>query len=381
MYTMHYNTHTSWFLQPGMEEYLSMKKTVNARGLSKQSGVSPKAGVLLVLVLCLLLSACMAFAAEAAEYPRKGKNVNLVLGWGAGGVTDVAARVFAPLLEKYLGAPVVVINRPGAGGAIGTDFAYKQPVDGYTILFSAETPATFQVMGTSNLSFHDFIPLFLVSHSEKFIVVSGNSPYKTMNDLVVAIKANPEKIRFSYTGPGASGHIQGILMQNAGNMKFSMTPFGSGSESFMAVLGGQVDFTSPNIGTVKDYISTGKLRALAVFDKKRSAYLPDVPAITEALPELEPYLPLDYPNCVLLKKGTPDDVVKKIQDAGLKALADPKWKEFLKSTWYTPYDQVKGKAVLDYWDRWGSIVNWMLFDAGVAKNDPAKFNIPRYKAK
>lgn len=358
-----------------------MKKMINMSCLSNVSraaGVSPKAGILFVMVLCLILSAGTAFA---AEYPRKGKNVNLVLGWGAGGVTDVAARVFAPLLEKYLGAPVVVVNKPGAGGAIGTDFAYKQPADGYTILFSAETPATFQVMGTSNLSFHDFIPLFLVSHSEKFIVVGEKSPYKTMNDLIAAIKANPGKIRFSYTGPGASGHIQGILMQNAGDLKLSMTPFGSGSESFMAVLGGQVDFTSPNIGTVKDYIATGKLRALAVFDKKRSAYLPDVPAITEAMPELEPYLPLDYPNCVLLKKGTPDDVVQKIQDAGLKALADPKWKEFLKSTWYTPYDQVKGKAVLDYWDRWGSIVNWVLFDAGVAKNDPAKFNIPRYEGK
>lgn len=328
------------------------------------------------VALCILSMPSMALA---VDYP--SKPITLVLGWGAGGVTDVAARIFAPLLEKYIGASVIVLNKPGASGAIGTDYANSQPADGYTILFSAETPATFQVMGTSTLSFHDFIPLFLVSHSEKFIVVAGDSPYQTMKDLVEAFQKNPGKIRFSYTGPGASGHIQGILMQNAGDMTLSMTPFGSGSESFMAVLGGQVDFTSPNIGTVKDYIATGQMKALAVFDKKRSQYLPDVPAITEALPALEPFLPLDYPNCVLLKKGTPDDVVKKIMDAGLKALADPEWKKFLESTWYTAYDEIRGEDVLKYWDRWGSIVNWILFDAGVAKKDPSEFNIPRFTGK
>lgn len=314
-----------------------------------------------------------------AAYP--DRPINMVLGWAAGGVTDVAARVFAPLFEKYIGASVVVQNKPGASGAIGTDFVNRQPADGYNVLFSAETPATFQVMGASTLSFHDFIPLFMISHSEKFIVVAGDSPYKTMDDLVKAIKANPGKVRFSYTGPGASGHIQGILMAKAGGLNFSMTPFGNGSVSFMAVLGGQVDFTSPNIGTVKDFIAQGKLRPLAVFDKKRSVYLPDVPAITESIPGLAPYLPLDYPNCLLLKKGTPDDIVVKVKEAGLKAVADPKWQAFLKNTWYASYSHLQGQAVLDYWDRWGSIVNWVLFDAGVAKNNPEKFGIKRYEAK
>ena len=170
---------------------------------------------LIVVLMCVFLFSENSFA---ASYP--AKNVNLVLGWGAGGVTDVAARVFAPLLSKHLGAPVVVQNKPGASGAIGTDFVNSQPADGYTLLFSAETPATFKVMGTSNLSFHDFTPISMVSNSEKVIVVAANSPYKTMKDLVTAIKANPGKIRFSYTGPGASGHIQGLLMQQKGGLKF-----------------------------------------------------------------------------------------------------------------------------------------------------------------
>ena len=327
---------------------------------------------LIVVLMCVLLFSESAFA---ASYP--AKNVNLVLGWGAGGVTDVAARVFAPLLSKHLGAPVVVQNKPGASGAIGTDFVNSQPADGYTLLFSAETPATFKVMGTSNLSFHDFTPISMVSNSEKVIVVAANSPYKTMKDLVSAIKANPGKIRFSYTGPGASGHIQGLLMQQKGGLKFSMTPFGSGNDSLLAVLGGQVDFTSPNVGTIKDYIASGKLRVLANFDSKKSRYVPKAPPITDEIPQLAPYLPLDYPNLLMVKKGTPPEVVKALSVAASKVFADPKWKAFLAQNWYVGYDHVKGQDVIKYWDKWASVVNWVLYDNGVAKKNPAEFGIKR----
>ena len=327
---------------------------------------------LIVVLMCVLLFSESSFA---ASYP--AKNVNLVLGWGAGGVTDVAARVFAPLLSKHLGVPVVVQNKPGASGAIGTDFVNSQPADGYTLLFSAETPATFKVMGTSNLSFHDFTPISMVSNSEKVIVVAANSPYKTMKDLVTAIKANPGKIRFSYTGPGASGHIQGLLMQQKGNLKFSMTPFGSGNDSLLAVLGGQVDFTSPNVGTIKDYIASGKLRVLANFDSKKSRYVPKAPPITDEIPQLAPYLPLDYPNLLMVKKGTPPEVVKALSVAASKVFADPKWKAFLAQNWYVGYDHVKGQDVIKYWDKWASVVNWVLYDNGVAKKNPAEFGIKR----
>ncbi len=325
-----------------------------------------------IIAICLLTSTTGAFA---ASYP--ARNINLILGWGAGGVTDVAARVFAPIFSEYIGAPVVVQNKPGAAGAIGTDFAFTQPADGYTILFSAETPATFRVMGTSPLSFHDFTPVTMISNSEKVIVVAADSPYKTLKDLVAAIKANPGKIRFSYTGPGASGHIQGLLMQQKGGLEISMTPFGSGNDSLLAVLGGQVDFTSPNVGTIRDYLSSQKIRVLANFDQKKSEYVPDAPPITEEIPALAPYLPLDYPNSLLVKKETPQEVVQAISDATIKTFADQRWKEFLTNNWYVGYDRIKGDDVLQYWDKWASVVCWILFDNGVAKNNPADFQIPR----
>ncbi len=326
--------------------------------------------IVLLAVFCLFAS-----GPAHAAYPEKG--VTLVVPWGAGGVTDVAARVFTPLFEKYLGVPVVILNRPGASGAIGTEYANARPADGYTVIFSAETPASFRIMDVSKLSFHDFEPIMLLSHSEKIIAVAPESPYLTLEDLVKDIKARPGKVRFSYSGAGASGHVQGLLMQQKGGLDFSATPFGGGNEGLLAVLGGQVDFTSPNIGTVKDYIAAGKLRALAVFDRKPSVYLPELPPITDAIPGIEPYLPLDYPNCLIVKKGTPQDVVDVIADAASKAVADPKWKEFLENNWYVGMDAVRGADMLDYWDKWASVVGWVLQDAGVAKKSPEEFGIPR----
>ncbi len=329
-------------------------------------------------VLFVLLAAAVLWlpaAVSAADWPDRG--ITLVVPWGAGGVTDVAARMFAPLFEKYLEVPVVILNRPGASGAIGTEYAYARPADGYTVVFSAETPASFRFMDVSKLSFRDFEPIMLLTHSEKIIAVAPSSPYQTFDDLVKDIRARPGKVRFSYSGAGASGHVQGLLMMQKGDLDFSSTPFGGGSNALLAVLGGQVDFTSPNIGTVKDYIAAGKLRPLAVFDRKRTAYLPDLPPVTDALPGLAPYLPLDYPNCLMVKKGTPPEIVARIADAASKAVADPQWKAFLENNWYVGLDSVRGQEMLAYWDKWASVVGWVLEDAGVAKKSPALFDIPR----
>ncbi|MDL2307300.1 tripartite tricarboxylate transporter substrate binding protein [Desulfovibrio sp. OttesenSCG-928-C06] len=330
--------------------------------------------------LCLFAALGLVFlpGSAIAQYPER--KVNLVLGWGAGGVTDISARAFAPLLARHLGASVTVQNKPGGAGAIGTTFVEQQPADGYTLLFSAETPASFRVLGTNDLSFYDFIPVTMISGSEKVIVVAADSPYQTMQDLADDIKARPGKVRSSYTGPGASGHIQGLLMREQGGLDFSMTPFGSGKDCLLAVLSGQVDFTSPNVGTVIDYIRAGKVRVLANFDKKPSRYVPQAPPISESIPGLEPYLPLDYPNCLLIKKGTPPEIVEKISAAATAVLNDPDWHAFVEKNWYTSFGDIKGQDVIKFWDRWASIVCWILYDSGVAKNNPAQFNIPRLGA-
>ncbi|HPI98306.1 MAG TPA: tripartite tricarboxylate transporter substrate binding protein [Synergistales bacterium] len=328
-----------------------------------------------VSVLVLVMVFVMSLSAVAADFPTK--SITLVVPWSAGGITDRTARVFAPLWEKHLGQSVVIVNRPGASGAIGTDFAHSKPSDGYTVLLSAETPAVFKVMGTSDLGFEDFDALMMLVYSEKLIVVPADSPYQTLEDLISDIRERPGKVRLSYSGPGASGHIQGLLFSKNAGLDISMTPFGGGNPALLAVLGGQVDFTFSNLGTVLDYIKSGKLRPLAAFSNEKSMFLDGVPALTDALPELGNYLPLVFPNCLLVKKGTPPEVQKALLEAAEKAVMEPEWIDFSKNSMYVKLDELKGEAVLDYWKKWQSIVTWLLYDAGVTKKSPAEFNIPK----
>ena len=325
----------------------------------------------------LLFSLVLVIAVSIlASYPTRA--VTLVIPWAAGGITDRVGRALAPYLEKQLGVSVIVLNQAGASGAIGTDFVYSKPADGYTLLLSAETPGVFRVMGTGKLGFDNFEGIIMNVEDMKVVVVPGNSQFQTMDELVAAIKENPGKIKMSYSGPGASGHIQGLLLKEVG-LDVSMTPFGGGSPSMLATISGQVDFTFGNIGTVLDYLKTGDLRALAVYTKgERSPAIPDVPPIADAIPEMARYLPLTFPNCILVKEGTPPEIKQVILEAAQKAVQDPGWIEFTEASFYNRMHDVQGDDVIDYWNRWTSIVTWLLYDAGVAPNSPADFGIERF---
>lgn len=306
------------------------------------------------------------------------KKINLVIPWSAGGITDRVGRVFAQEFEKSLGQPVTIVNKEGASGAIGTEFVNEQPSDGYTVLFSAETPGVFQVMGTSDLSFDDFDPLKMVIQDTKVIVVPKDSKYNTFKDLVEDIKANPGKVKMSYSAPGASGHLQGLLFQDIG-LDISMTPYGGGSPSMIATISGEVDFTFGNYGTVKDYLEVGDLKALAIFSNESFEPLENVPPMTDELPEAEKYLPLYFPNSILVKKGTPEDVKDVLLEAANKAFESPEWKEFVEEQSYTPLDHFTPEEIDEYWDKYTSITSYLLYDSGAVENNPADFGIERFE--
>lgn len=306
------------------------------------------------------------------------KKVDLVIPWSAGGITDRVGRVFAQEFEKSLGQPVTIVNKEGASGAIGTEFVNEQASDGYTVLFSAETPGVFQVMGTSDLSFDDFDALKMVIQDTKVIVVPKDSKYGTFKDLVEDIKANPGKVKMSYSGPGASGHLQGLLFQELG-LDISMTPYGGGNPSMIATISGEVDFTFGNYGTVKDYLEVGDLKALAVFRDEKFEALPDVPPMTDELPEAEKFLPLYFPNSILVKKGTPEEVKEVLLEAANEALNSPEWEKFVEEQSYTPLDHLTPEEIDEYWERYTSITSYLLYDSGAVENDPADFGIERFQ--
>lgn len=309
------------------------------------------------------------------EYPSKA--INLVVPWSVGGITDRVARVFAPILEKHLGQPVTIVNKDGASGAIGTEYVYDQKNDGYTILFSAETPSLFKVMGISNLGFEDFDYLKMLIQDLKLVVVPKDSKYETFEQLISDIKANPGKVKMSYSGPGASGHLQGLLLKELG-LDISMTPYGGGNPAMIATISGEVDFTFGNYGTIKDYLEVGDLRALATFTEEQSEVLKDVPPMTDGLPEADKYLPLYFPNLLLIKSDTPEEIKSVLIEAIEKAVQDPKWEEFIEAQSYTRLDDLNEEEIADYWNKYTSITSWLLYDAGAVEKSPEEFGIERY---
>ena len=274
-----------------------------------------------------------------ADYPTKP--ITMIIPYAAGGTTDVWGRKLAALLEKYLGQAITVTNQGGASGSIGSQFVKEQPSDGYTVLVCAE--------------------------------------YNTLEELLDDIKANPGKITMSHSGPGGSGHNQGLVMKELG-YDVAMTSFDSGNDALLGVIGGQVDFTNPNISTLGGYIESGDVKPLAVFSDKRMEAYPDIPAFTESVPEAEKYLNIPYTLLsFVVNNDTPQDVVDVLKAASQKVFADPEWTDFVKQKAADPvYEEYTDDASIQkFYDNWKSVICWLQYDNGVAEKSPEDFGIAR----
>lgn len=316
---------------------------------------------------------------SAPSYPN-GQNVTLIVPWAAGGVTDIAARGFAQCLSKEIGSTVAVVNVAGASGYTGTQQALSNKPDGLTLIFSAETPATFRTMGIGDISYEESLSAIQLMVSDaKVVVVDKNSPYNTMEELIEGIRNNPDKITMSYTGPGASGHIQGLLYKMAG-LKINDVPLGNGSAALTAIFSGTVDFTNANLATVLDHIKSGQVKALAVFsDTAISGEYGDIPPLTQALPELELYMPFYFPNCIAVDKKVPQEIKEQILTVCQKAIKSEEWQKFAEQNGYLSLTDITLDKADKYWQEWQSIVSYLLYDNGAAKINPAEIGIEKWK--
>lgn len=331
----------------------------------------------LALLFALLALFAAATASFAADYPTK--QITMIVPYGAGGTTDIIGRQFAVALEKQIGQPIVVVNQPGASSSVGAQSCLDADPDGYTILLSAEAIGTMRVMGISTMSYDDFSPIASIASDPKVVVVAAGSKYKTMQDLLDDIKANPGKIQMSYTGPGGSGHIQALILNKFGYQP-ALTAYNSGAEGITAVLGDQVQFTNSNYSTVKNYLASGHLRLLCVCSTQPLAAHPDAVALSAVVPGSEALIDMPYsPLTLLVRKEVPADVQKTLRDATLKAVKDEDFNKFLDDNCvdklfekYPTLDDVN-----KFLRSWESNVSWMLYDAGAAVNSPEEYKIPR----
>ena len=335
-----------------------------------------KKASLIIAAACAAMSVFAAGQKEAA-YPQKA--ITMIIPYGAGGTTDIHGRQFAIQLQKQLGKPVTVVNQGGASGSKGCKSVLDAAPDGYTVLFTAESLGTQRVVGLSEMSYDDFAPIMAVTNDPKVIVVGKDSKYNKLQDLLDDMKANPGKIKMSYTGPGGSGHVQALIMEKLG-YKAALTAYTGGADCLLAVMSKQVDFTNSNYSTIVGYLKSGDLKVLAVSGSTRLPANPDVPTFGEVDKNAIPYMKNAFtPLNFLVSKDVPADVQKILRDAALKAVKDPEWVKFVNDNCaeklYESYPKIED--IKKYYKDWESMVSWMLYDAGVAKYSPEKFGIAK----
>lgn len=258
--------------------------------------------------------------AKKVNYPVKGKAVMMIVPFDAGGATDIQARVLAPLLEKELGTPVEVVNKPGAGSQIGlTELAAAKP-DGYTIGFAMNpTASTIYLDPERKASFNrkSFVQVAQHSADPQVVAVKGDGPYKSVKDLVEAAKANPGKVTATCGAIMGDNQLAVMLWEKQASVKFPVVNITTGGAALIAtVMGGHTDFVVNSVGNFAPQVKSGELRVIGVMDKERSPFVPDSPTMAEQGYKVE----MVSSKGVNLPAGTPQEIVDVLSGAVKKAM-------------------------------------------------------------
>ena len=275
----------------------------------------------LTMLACLATLGSAAFPLRAqSKWP--AKPITYVVPFAAGGTTDVLARTFGQRLSQILGQPIIVDNKPGAGGNVGSAFVAKAPADGYTILGGTISSHSINVSLYPNMPYDpvkDFVPVALYGTLPNVLVVHVNSPFKTVADVVAAAKAN-QKLSYSSSGAGTSQHLSGELFKNMAGVGILHVPYKGSSPSMQALLGEQVTMCFENILSCIPLIQSGKLRALGVTSATRASGLPDVPTMAES--GLAGFEIVSWQG-VFAPAGTPAPIVEQLSTAILRITQEP----------------------------------------------------------
>ena len=297
--------------------------------------------------LLLLLMCCTAVQAQET-FP--SKPVTMIVPFPPGGVADITGRPLAAMMERSLKQPVVVVNRTGAGGALGMSQVAKSAPDGYTILMGLSSISIFPVSDRINgrqpaYEMKDFAPIALISSDPTVLVVRAESPYRTLKDFVDAAKANPGKINYSSSGVYGTLHVAMEIFANAAGIRLFHVPYQGGGPAVTALLGGQVEALASGPAAAIGQIKGGKMRALASWSDKRLALMPEVPTFKELGYDAEFYIWAG----VFAPAGTPQPIVARLREAVRSAVNDPDFKAAMDKV-ATPISYLDAPEFQKFWD-------------------------------
>lgn len=269
-----------------------------------------------------------------------GQTVRLVVGYAAGGPVDAAARLFAPALSRELGQSVVVENRPGAGGAMGGDAVAKATPNGLLLFFAASPTMTISPHILKSMPFDtakDVTPIAPILSYANVLVVNKDQPFKTVPELISYAKAHPNKLAYGSAGMGASNHLSGELFALRTGTTLTHVPYKGNAPAMTDVIGGQINMMFDIIGSARNYVSSGRVLAVAVTSRERNVSMPDVPTMREA--GLADYEVGGWYGLYGPAK-LPAEMVQRLNDATRKALASDdlknKWAEQGYDLWVGP---------------------------------------------
>jgi tripartite-type tricarboxylate transporter receptor subunit TctC len=251
-----------------------------------------------------------------------GKQINYIVPFAAGGTTDILGRLIAQKLGPALGTTVLIENKPGAGGNIGSDFVAKAAPDGHTILGGTISSHAINTSLYSKMPYDPikhFQPITLIGMLPNVLVVNASSPYKTVQDLIAAAKAKPESIAFGSSGNGTSQHLSGELFKSLAGVNMLHVPYKGSAPAMQGLMGEQVTLVFENAVAAIPLVQSGKLRALAVTSGKRYSGMPDVPTVAESLPGYE----IVSWQAVFAPAGTPQPVVQRLSTEIAKIIQEP----------------------------------------------------------
>ena len=274
------------------------------------------------LVVMLGAAAAVAASTSFAAYP--DRPIKLIVPWAAGGDTDNIFRPFAPLLQKQLGQPVVIANVGGASGTKGAKEAKDSPADGYTLYAVHDYIHSTYWAGVADVQYTDFEPICMISSTPSVLTASPKTPWKTMKDMLADAKARPGQITVGATLASTSHFFPALIEKSAG-IKFKYVSYEGLAPRMNAILGGHVDLTDSNL-TQKGKVEAGELKFLAIATEKRSPEMPSVPT----LKELGVNVVFDVNRGIMAPKGTPADVVAKLESACAAAAKEPAFADAMK---------------------------------------------------
>jgi len=306
-----------------------------------------------ILILCALMLSVL--PAAAADYPNKPITAYIPL--SAGGTSDVFVRTIAPYMEKYLGKSLVLVNKPGSGGAVAISTLAKAKPDGYTFSWAnLPTLATIPQMRKLTYNPKELVYIGSPMHYDYILYVKKDSPFNTLADLIAYARKNPGKVSYGTPGMGTTNHLGVAWLANKEKLDMKAIPFKGNPKSVAAVLGGHVTACNTSTTASVSAYKGGRLKPLAIMSANRIPLTPETKTLKEMGYDFSQF------SCMgaVFPKGTPEAIRKKIEDAIKFAVSQPDVQKKAKEELYVSIDYLDGQKyralIDDYWNIWGDIL-------------------------